>query len=247
MSTPQRQGLKKDAEDARTKSFFHLLSLLTEMAERGTAPSYVLVENVQGFETSTTHDKLIDTLGKCGFQWREFLLNSNQFGIPNSRLRYFLIGKRVTSEVTDGRKEKGPTFCFSTPPTDDQQPIETVPREAAPFRDHKVLEGKNKCVESGEKEPALKRLKPDDGIQDDSDEEEDEDDDISTDQISHFLDDLDKEEEETYLLPDKVLKRWLVMDTTEADSYRSCCFTKSYGEGTFAAQLLLRKVRVMVF
>jgi len=233
-----RQGLKKDEDDARTKSFFHFLSLLTEMAERGTAPSFVLVENVLGFETSTTHAKLVDTLRKCGFQWKEFLLSPTQFGIPNSRLRYFLIGKRLT---TENQGEDNSAFCLSSFSTENQQPVKTVPSEAAPFRDHKIRGKKNDFVEFDRKEPAQKRFKSDDDVRSVIDENEavrdkvvtheitNATDDIPTDSIAHFLDDLKKEEEEKFLVPDKVLKRFMVMDITLAQSKRSCCFTKSYG------------------
>merc|ERR1712142_348450 len=105
-----RQGLKKDEEDARTKSFFHFLSLLEQMAARGTAPTFILVENVLGFETSATHQTLVEKLEKCGFRWREFLLTPTQFGIPNSRMRYYLIGKRNADGgrgATEGGEREG--------------------------------------------------------------------------------------------------------------------------------------------
>lgn len=88
-----RQGLKKDQEDARTNSLFHFLSLLEKM-KPSSLPKFILVENVFGFETSTTRDSLVKTLTEVGFRFQEFLLTPPQFGIPNSRLRYFLIGKR---------------------------------------------------------------------------------------------------------------------------------------------------------
>lgn len=40
-----RQGQRRDGLDHRTDSFFHLMSLLTEM---DCPPSYLLLENVQG-------------------------------------------------------------------------------------------------------------------------------------------------------------------------------------------------------
>ncbi|XP_044770930.1 tRNA (cytosine(38)-C(5))-methyltransferase isoform X3 [Neomonachus schauinslandi] len=40
-----------------------------------------------------TRDLLIQTLENCGFQYQEFLLSPTSLGIPNSRLRYFLIAK----------------------------------------------------------------------------------------------------------------------------------------------------------
>ncbi len=47
-----------------------------------------------GFETSESRDLLTATLTEIGFTFQEFLINPNQIGIPNSRLRYYLIGKR---------------------------------------------------------------------------------------------------------------------------------------------------------
>lgn len=86
-----RVGKKLDAEDIRTKSFLHLLSLLPRL---NNCPKYILVENVKGFEDSETCLKLRETLMKCNFTYQEFLLTPLQFGIPNSRLRYYLIAKR---------------------------------------------------------------------------------------------------------------------------------------------------------
>uniref|UniRef100_A0A8C8UQY6 tRNA aspartic acid methyltransferase 1 n=1 Tax=Peromyscus maniculatus bairdii TaxID=230844 RepID=A0A8C8UQY6_PERMB len=37
---------------------------------------------------------LIQTIEACGFQHQEFLLSPSSLGVPNSRLRYFLIAKR---------------------------------------------------------------------------------------------------------------------------------------------------------
>lgn len=86
-----RVGKKLDAEDIRTKSFLHLLFLLPRL---NNCPKYILVENVKGFEDSETCLKLRETLMKCNFTYQEFLLTPLQFGIPNSRLRYYLIAKR---------------------------------------------------------------------------------------------------------------------------------------------------------
>lgn len=86
-----RVGKKLDAEDIRTKSFLHLMSLLPRL---NNCPKYILVENVKGFEDSETCLKLRETLMKCNFTYQEFLLTPLQFGIPNSRLRYYLIAKR---------------------------------------------------------------------------------------------------------------------------------------------------------
>lgn len=51
------------------------------------------MENVKGFETSDAHGEFVDMLTKIGFRYQEFLLSPVTLGIPNSRLRYYLIGK----------------------------------------------------------------------------------------------------------------------------------------------------------
>ena len=71
------------------------------------AISYILVENVKGFEDSTTRDVFIETLQKCDYIYQEFLLTPLQFSIPNSRLRYYCIAKH---------KSKGGNFSFVPQP-----------------------------------------------------------------------------------------------------------------------------------
>ncbi|KAK1227450.1 hypothetical protein PQX77_009551 [Marasmius sp. AFHP31] len=85
--------------DPRAKSFLHLVqNVLPEMAsmEGNTSPEYLLVENVAGFETSSTRTVLLEGLEKIGYHTAEFLLTPLQFGIPNSRLRYYLLARRTT-------------------------------------------------------------------------------------------------------------------------------------------------------
>jgi len=69
-----------------------------------TPPAYIFVENVKGFEDSATHDIFIQHLQDSGYIYQEFLLTPLQFGIPNSRLRYYCMAKR---------KQMG-EFVFST-------------------------------------------------------------------------------------------------------------------------------------
>ncbi|KAJ7051217.1 S-adenosyl-L-methionine-dependent methyltransferase [Mycena amicta] len=81
--------------DPRAKSFLHLVQhVLPELAMRNAHPTHFLVENVAGFETSTTRQILVVMLHKLGYTTAEFLLTPLQFGIPNSRLRYYLLAKR---------------------------------------------------------------------------------------------------------------------------------------------------------
>lgn len=84
-----RNGLKNDTNDPRTNSFLHLLELLPQLNIDN-----ILVENVKGFESSNMRSILIDTLEKNDFQVQEFILSPSQFGIPNSRHRYYCLAKK---------------------------------------------------------------------------------------------------------------------------------------------------------
>ncbi|EZA61744.1 tRNA (cytosine-5-)-methyltransferase [Ooceraea biroi] len=85
-----RLGLKKDALDNRACSLLHVLSLIPDLRDL----KYILLENVKGFEVSQMRDKLINCLESCGYSYRELILTPCQFGIPNSRHRYYLLAKR---------------------------------------------------------------------------------------------------------------------------------------------------------
>ncbi|KAF8784641.1 tRNA (cytosine(38)-C(5))-methyltransferase-like [Argiope bruennichi] len=85
-----RVGLKKDIEDERSKSFLHILTILNELQRK---PFYILLENVMGFEKSEARNALIQTMEISGYRYQEFLLTPQDFYIPNSRLRYYLIAK----------------------------------------------------------------------------------------------------------------------------------------------------------
>ncbi|KAI5885227.1 S-adenosyl-L-methionine-dependent methyltransferase [Schizophyllum commune H4-8] len=85
----------KGAQDPRAQSFLHLVQVvLPDLAREGAAPRYLLVENVAGFEQSTTRQLTLSILQSMGYHCAEFLLTPLQFGIPNSRLRYYLLARR---------------------------------------------------------------------------------------------------------------------------------------------------------
>jgi len=85
-----RQGKRRDAQDPRSDALKHILHLLP------TIPSlkYILLENVQGFETSESRDMFLEVLDAQGFHYQEFLINPTQINIPNSRLRYYAVAKK---------------------------------------------------------------------------------------------------------------------------------------------------------
>eukprot|EP01063_Lacrimia_lanifica_P013655 TRINITY_DN20282_c0_g1_i1.p1 TRINITY_DN20282_c0_g1~~TRINITY_DN20282_c0_g1_i1.p1 ORF type:complete len:383 (+),score=136.75 TRINITY_DN20282_c0_g1_i1:82-1230(+) len=87
-----RMGLQLGKADARTDSFYHLLDCLEKM-HHSKRPGMLFIENVKNFEDSLPHYDLLTTLHALGYSTREYLLNPNQQGIPNSRLRYYLIAK----------------------------------------------------------------------------------------------------------------------------------------------------------
>ncbi|KAJ7480022.1 S-adenosyl-L-methionine-dependent methyltransferase [Mycena galericulata] len=92
----------KGALDPRAKSFLHLVQVvLPELARDNAHPTHFLVENVGGFETSSTRQVLVSTLRGLGYTTVEFLLTPLQFGIPNSRLRYYLLAKRSPLDFRD--------------------------------------------------------------------------------------------------------------------------------------------------
>ena len=88
-----RQGNQKDVEDNRTEPFIHIVQNLIPEVSR---LNYILIENVKGFEISKAHDMLIEMLETNEFNYQEFLISPKQIGIPNARLRYYMIATKST-------------------------------------------------------------------------------------------------------------------------------------------------------
>ncbi|XP_076881377.1 tRNA (cytosine(38)-C(5))-methyltransferase 2 isoform X2 [Bidens hawaiensis] len=86
-----RQGLQKQSADARASSFINILEIIPQMMQ---PPLMIFVENVVGFETSDTNEKMIQVLEENQFVTQEFILSPLQFGVPYSRPRYFCLAKR---------------------------------------------------------------------------------------------------------------------------------------------------------
>mmetsp|Transcript_211 Transcript_211/g.448 ORF Transcript_211/g.448 Transcript_211/m.448 type:complete len:360 (-) Transcript_211:855-1934(-) len=85
-----RQGLQLGSQDARAVSFINLLEKIDAMKCR---PKFLLVENVVGFETSSTRFCLVDTLEKNGYVTQEYIVSPLDVGVPYSRTRYFCLAK----------------------------------------------------------------------------------------------------------------------------------------------------------
>ncbi|KVH90286.1 C-5 cytosine methyltransferase, partial [Cynara cardunculus var. scolymus] len=89
-----RQGLQKQSADARASSFLRILEIIPQLM---LPPVMLFVENVVGFETSDTHQKMVQILEESQFEMQEFILSPLQFGVPYSRPRYFCLAKRKPS------------------------------------------------------------------------------------------------------------------------------------------------------
>jgi site-specific DNA-cytosine methylase len=81
-----RRGLQRDLDDPRARSFVTLLARVAAVR-----PRYVALENVPGFLGSRAHERLRDTLDRCGYAVRETLLCPTELGVPNRRERFYLV------------------------------------------------------------------------------------------------------------------------------------------------------------
>jgi DNA (cytosine-5)-methyltransferase 1 len=85
-------GKQKGFGDTRGTLFFQIERILKE-----NKPKFFLLENVRGL---TTHDKgrtfstIIKALEKLGYGVTYLLLNSSNFGVPQNRIRVYILGVR---------------------------------------------------------------------------------------------------------------------------------------------------------
>ncbi|XP_077537584.1 tRNA (cytosine(38)-C(5))-methyltransferase [Haemaphysalis longicornis] len=103
-----RQGLQRDSQDPRSSSLLSFLRVLPTMRRK---PKYVLLENVKGFETSATHAAVTEALQQCGYHIHRYLLSPTQFGVPNSRLRFYCLAKLRPARFRDCLQDDGGTPC----------------------------------------------------------------------------------------------------------------------------------------
>nr|XP_005564785.2 tRNA (cytosine(38)-C(5))-methyltransferase isoform X3 [Macaca fascicularis] len=192
-------------------------------------PKYILLENVKGFEVSSTRDLLIQTIENCGFQYQEFLLSPTSLGIPNSRLRYFLIAKLQSQPLPF----QAPGQVLMQFPK-----IESVhPQKYTMDVENKIQEKNiepnisfDSSTQGSGKDAILFKLETAEEIH----RKNQQDSDLSVKMLKDFLeDDTDMNQ---YLLPPKSLLRYaLLLDIVQPTCRRSVCFTKGYGsyiEGT---------------
>ncbi|XP_051266222.1 tRNA (cytosine(38)-C(5))-methyltransferase isoform X4 [Dicentrarchus labrax] len=215
-----RIGLKGDISDPRTKSFLYILDLLPRLSK---LPRFILLENVKGFETSSARERLVKTLMGCGYTFQEIMVSPTSVGIPNSRLRYFLIAKISTENSStltsfkildaiphpaESDSAELPT-ALGPPHPGTCQPEEEIPGGHVLYKLETTMDAQRKINQNH---------------------------DLSVRQIQDFLEPQMEVILEHYLLPPKTLLRYaLLLDIVRPTCRRSVCFTKGYGryvEGT---------------
>lgn len=217
-----RQGNQLDKKDPRTDSFFHLMHTMKDLH---CPPLYLLMENVKGFETSQTRNEFVSILKGLGYSVQEFLLTPSQFGVPNSRLRYFLLAKKspLKFRLKDGEGEA----C--------QKPLENA-KELVECVLGKTEESENvlpECEIEHGNDSSLERKLSDLKISETADKASEgpvPDRWTNCRPLSDYLEELSEDRVRHYLVPDSILQRYvLAMDIVSKDSQHSCCFTKAYG------------------
>lgn len=210
-----RIGKYGDVLDPRSKSLLYIIDLIPRLNK---LPRFILLENVKGFETSSARDALLKVLGDCSYCFQEFLVTPTCLGIPNSRLRYYLVAKAPPDALFFQTSSE---IMTSFPPF----PVKGVSSE--PLVDPNIAFKSNMKV----KNDLLFKRETAHDAQRKSDQNSDE----SVRRIQEFLEE-DEEVMEKYLLPSKTLLRYvLLMDIVQPTCRRSVCFTKGYGhyvEGT---------------
>ncbi|XP_075408564.1 tRNA (cytosine(38)-C(5))-methyltransferase isoform X1 [Tenrec ecaudatus] len=216
-----RIGLQGDKDDPRARSFLYLLDILPRLQK---TPKYIVLENVKGFEVSSTRELLIETLVNCGFQYQEFLLSPTSLGIPNSRLRYFLLAKLQAEPFPFQAPGQ---VLMEFPQIGSDNPQKDVVEAEKKIEPNICLDGSPKC---SRKEAVLFKLETTQDI----DRKHQQNSDLSVQTLKEFLEpDIDLHQ---YFLPPRLLRRYaLIFDIVTPTCRRSMCFTKSYGsfvEGT---------------
>ena len=87
-----RRGKKRAGDDPRCDGLRAIIRLLCEVAS---PPTHFLLENVEGFEESSLCSDLIDALKHVGLEVSVHVLSPHQFGVPNTRDRVWVLGKRI--------------------------------------------------------------------------------------------------------------------------------------------------------
>ena len=84
-----RRGQRRGSQDLRSAALKYLLRILVSHP-----PRHLLLENVPGFESSGMRNELVMVLKAGGFHITELEICPTVFGVPNRRVRYYLVASR---------------------------------------------------------------------------------------------------------------------------------------------------------
>ncbi|XP_077410048.1 tRNA (cytosine(38)-C(5))-methyltransferase isoform X2 [Vanacampus margaritifer] len=168
-----------------------------------------------------TRQCLVKMLTECGYTFQEVMASPTTVGIPNSRLRYFLMAKISTEAICSQSKD----FQTSLLPAKIESSVE--PAHLSPLQPVSFL-----TKEEEIEDHVLYKLE----TTNDAQRKMNQNSDLSVRQIQDFLEPQEKINMDEYLVPSEVLLRYaLILDIVKPICRRSICFTKGYGryvEGT---------------
>nr|ALB00266.1 tRNA (cytosine(38)-C(5))-methyltransferase [Brachionus koreanus] len=224
-----RQGKQSGSSDNRAQSFLALIDIIPKLKKK---PKFILMENVKGFDKDEARNIFIRMLKKENYSYQEFLLSPIQFGIPNSRLRYFLIARlnesfnfETTREILTTLPEKAFEWIdeASNEITFDLDKLrdELNSKEECYFtenltaniKESQINDSYENCAQAEAKNVFAKNVK----------------------KLEEFVVDDMGHDTDLYLTRNIFLKSLRVMDLVTVKSTRTNCFTKNYGrylEGT---------------
>ncbi|XP_060638326.2 tRNA (cytosine(38)-C(5))-methyltransferase isoform X1 [Anolis sagrei] len=225
-----RIGRQGDVSDPRTRSFLYILDILPRLAK---LPKYLLLENVKGFETSSARDELIKTLEKCEFTYQEFLLSPTCLGIPNARLRYFLIARLQTKPFPFHVSGKILTDFPNQDQADSERPrcSAGLMEVGSPLPTKETVSSSDDNDGHSSKRDFLFKLETEEELE----RKQQQDNNPSLQMLRNFLQGDGEELSQYFLLPKSLLRYALLLDIVTPSCRRSTCFTKGYGhyiEGT---------------
>jgi tRNA (cytosine38-C5)-methyltransferase len=200
-----RAGKQLDTQDPRAKALLHLIQVIQNMKN---PPEYILLENVKNFEISDSCKLLMEALENAEYAYQEFILSPVQFGIPNERVRYFLIARRHAKFNFTLEKKYILAHIPNHPLFEAPLPVYIRGAESEVGDEKKD----DFLVVSSEKPPPASKL--------------------ALERSKTLSEYLEAEERKEYLVPEAVLKKssGYCFDIVNKDSKRCSCFTKSYGK-----------------
>ncbi|NWH58852.1 TRDMT methyltransferase, partial [Geococcyx californianus] len=176
----------------------------------------------------TARNELLRTLETCRFKYQEFLLSPTCLGIPNSRLRYFLIAKLQQEPFSFQAPGQVSLFVL-------QEFVLFHENRGRNFHFSKNLDPNIGCDCSSKKKLSkgdiLFKLETAEEMK----RKHGQDNDSSIQMLKDFLEEKNEEMSQYFLPPKYLLRYAFLLDIVKPTCRRSTCFTKGYGhyaEGT---------------